>query len=188
MSINYCWCSYISCVIANTISYIRTIIMWICSISWLFKITGSKGALNKEIDTTINTILLLEKNMNKVDETNQSKQQMHALIESLYVVLRYKMIYQTNLVRAIKNPFDKYFNQIALLKNRQQFLKAQNPSGDQNCMATRILNDVTCCRKAMQNTLTRDYPWVFINVPLVSLSFMVPVVAILGFQVTLLFC
>ena len=64
------------------------------------------------------------------------------------------MAHQTNLVRTIKNPFDKYLNQLHCLKSRERELneKLKKP-GDLNknqiALLKLLIEDVGKCRKAM---------------------------------------
>ena len=88
---------------------------------------------------------------------------------------------QENLVRTIKNPFDKYFVQIQNVKNRVEKIKNMPWPEDSKVKAELLATTETTC-DTMQRVWVRDIPWLIINIGMIviaSLAMVAPISALL---------
>ena len=139
----------------------------------------AKTNVSKALDMNIDLCIALEEKI--AAERDPDKQ---AYYERQLEVAKhsFKMLSgeQENLVRTIKNPFDKYFAQIQNVKNRVEKIKGMSWRQNSKVKAE-LLATTETTRDTMQRVWVRDIPWLIINIGMIGIAALIAVAPITAF-------
>lgn len=159
-------CSVALCINAVVRGYLRS----------LESISNVSKALNMNIDLCFELEKKIKSGSLSPEEKTQYERQLEVAKES-FVMLSSE---QENLVRTIKNPFDKWFCQIRDVKNRVKKIKKIPWESDE--LKSYLLTTTEDTESTMVRVLVRDVPWLIINIGMiavVALMAVPPVTALL---------